>query len=103
PSMALAALSFARNTLVTTSDSGALCGVDGQAGPVSVWWEGVGQAASAGMPDAQALLNILVSQQRPDGSVPGSPDTWNTVFGWLTTWSGVAPTAWLYFAANQTS
>ena len=30
--------------------------------------------------------------------MPGSPDEWESSFGWLTPMYGIAPTAWLYFA-----
>lgn len=100
PQRALAALSFVRKNLLTTSDSGEFYGLDGL-GPVSVWNEGTGQYVAAGGPDAQTFLNTLLSQQLPNGSMPGSPDSWTTdAFGWLTPWHGIAPTAWLYFAIN---
>jgi len=93
-----AALSFVRRTLIATSDDGALCGFDGM-GPVSIWNEGTAQYVAAGGEDAQIFLDMLLSQQNPDGSMPGSPDSWSShAFGWLTRWSGLAPTAWLYFA-----
>lgn len=94
----LAALSFVRRTLVTTSESGLACGLDGQ-GPVSIWNEGTAQYVAAGGEDAAWFLETLLAQQNPDGSMPGSPDNFETdAFGWLTRWSGVAPTAWLHFA-----
>ena len=92
------ALSFVRKTLLTRSEDGALCGFDGM-GPVSIWNEGTAQYVAAGGEDAQTFLDMLISQQRPDGSMPGSTENWSSdTFSWLTTWSGLAPTAWLYFA-----
>lgn len=98
PEKGRAALSFVRRTLVTRSQDGARCGFDGM-GPVSIWNEGTAQYVAAGGEDAQTFLDMLISQQRPDGSMPGSTENWSSdTFGWLTTWSGLAPTAWLYFA-----
>jgi hypothetical protein len=98
PDRALAALSFVRRTLVTTDDGETACGFDGM-GPVSIWNEGTAQYVAAGGQDAQDFLEMLTAQQKPDGSMPGSPDRWSSdSFGWLSDWSGVAPTAWLYFA-----
>jgi len=96
----LDALSFVRNTLLTASDNGQFIGLDGQ-GPVSLWNEGMGQYVAAGGTDAQSFLDTLLSQQTANGSMPGSPDNWTTdAFGWLTSWHGIAPTAWLYFAVD---
>lgn len=101
PDMANAALSFVRRTLVTTSSGGTLCGFDGM-GPVSIWCEGTAQYVSAGGQDAQQFLNLLLSLQHTDGGMPGSPDSVaGSDFGWLTKWTGLAPTAWLYFALTQ--
>ncbi len=97
PQMGLAALSFVRRTLVTSSDDDTLCGLDGT-GPVSIWNEGTAQYVAAGGADGKAFLDNLIPQQKPDGSMPGSPDNWATPLGWLTPWRGLAPTSWLYFA-----
>lgn len=97
PQRGLDALGVVRRTLVTRSNDGSLCGFDGM-GPVSVWNESLGHFAAAGGPDAQAFLNTMLSQQRPDGGVPGSPDQWTTTLGWLSPWTGLAATSWLYFA-----
>jgi hypothetical protein len=100
PERGLAALSFVRRTLLTTSDDGKLCGFDGL-GPVSIWNEGTAQYVAAGGEDASVFLETLLVQQNSDGSMPGSPDEWSTdAFGWLSKMSGVAPTAWLYFATK---
>ncbi len=96
----LAALSFTRRALVTSSDDGSRCGFDGM-GPVSLWNEGTGQYVAAGGLEADRFLDELVAQQRADGSLPGSPDAWSSdSFGWLTNWSGLAPTCWFYFAVT---
>lgn len=100
PDRSKAALSFVRRTLVTLSDDGSLCGFDGM-GPVSIWNEGTAQYVAAGGQDAEIFLDMLLSQQREDGSMPGSPDTWvSNPLVWLCNWSGIAPTAWLYFATE---
>ncbi len=96
----MAALSFVRRTLITTSDDDALCGFDGM-GPVSIWNEGTAQYVAAGGEDSQTFLDMLISQQKTDGCMPGSPNNWySDTFGWLSNWCGLAPTAWLYFATK---
>ena len=97
PSYGLAALSFAEDTLSTTSFTGTLRGLDG-AGPFSVWNEGTAQCVVAGGRGAQSYLDELRRQQGSDGAMPGSPDNFHGGDVWLTSWRGVAPTAWLYFA-----
>lgn len=97
--MGMAALSFVKRTLITSNDDQTMCGFDGM-GPVSIWNEGTAQYIAAGGEGGQSFFDMLISQQNPDGSMPGSPDNWATdVFGiWLSKWSGLAPTAWLYFS-----
>ena len=98
PERGKAALSFVRRTLVTDSEDGSLCGLDGM-GPVSIWNEGMAQYVAAGGAGAQAFLEVLLAQQNPDGSMPSSTANWaSDAYGWLTTWRGLAPTAWLVFA-----
>ena len=97
PERGLASLSFADYTLSTTSFSGLIRGLDG-AGPFSVWNEGTAQYVVAGGQNAQFYLNELRRQQKQDGVMPGSPDSFLGGDVWLTQWRGVAPTAWLYFA-----
>ncbi|MGH7451038.1 MAG: T9SS type A sorting domain-containing protein, partial [bacterium] len=101
PEMTRAALSFVRSTLVTTDDNGSRCGFDGM-GPVSVWCEGTAQYVTAGGEGAQTFLDMLLSIQRADGGMPGSPNNWSSdCYGWLSDWTGLAPTAWLYFALTK--
>lgn len=98
PAQGLAALSFVRRVLAATSADGSICGLDGM-GPVTIWNEGIGQYIAAGGEDGPAMLDVLLAQQQPDGSLPASTETWpGHVFGWHTTWRGLAPTAWFYFA-----
>jgi hypothetical protein len=102
PAQGLAALSFVRRVLAATSADGSICGLDGM-GPVTIWNEGIAQYIAAGGEDGPAMLDVLLAQQRPDGSLPSSTETWpGHAFGWHTTWHGLAPTAWLYFALTGT-
>src|SRR5207248_3036292 len=68
------ALGYARSTLLTVAAGGALFGLDGNAGPWSVWNEGTAQYVAAGGTGAGDLLRELLAQQRTDGAMPGSPD-----------------------------
>jgi hypothetical protein len=52
----------------------------------------------AGGPGSQDYLAELRRQQGANGALPGSPDNFAGGDVWLTRWSGVAPTAWFYFA-----
>jgi hypothetical protein len=95
------ALSFVSKTLSTNSEDGSICGLDGM-GPVGIWNEGMAQYVSAGGIGAQTVLNTLLAQQNSDGSMPASTGNWTSdMYGWLTTWRGLAPTAWLYFALTE--
>ena len=60
------------------------------------------QAAAAEIPGANAIMRELVKLKHPDGSFPGGADEWYGGVGtpWTTTMTGVAPTAWVYFAQN---
>lgn len=100
PEKGLAALGFVRRALAAGSLDGVLCGFDGM-GPVAIWNEGTAQYVAAGGEEAGRFLDSLLAQQRPDGSMPGSPESRESdAFGWLTPWSGLAPTAWLCFAVR---
>jgi hypothetical protein len=101
PEMARAALSFVHRTLVTSDSGGTKCGFDGQ-GPVGIWCEGTSQYVVAGGQDAQQFLDMLLTLQRPDGGMPGSLEsTEGNTFGWLSSWTGLSSTAWLYFALTR--
>jgi hypothetical protein len=97
---ALRALSYAWEVLHLPAQGGQLFGLDGQAGPWSIWNEGSGQYAAVGGSGAADLLLELLAQQREDGALPGSPDDFAGGGVWTTRWHGVAPTAWLYNALN---
>ena len=101
PEMGLAALSFVRRALVTSDSGGTKCGFDGQ-GPVGIWSEGTAQYVTAGGQGAQQFLDMLLTLQRPDGGMPGSlMSTEGEAIVWLTTWTGLSSTAWLYFALTR--
>lgn len=94
------ALSYAGEVLRPPAQGGQLYGLDGQAGPWSVWNEGTGQYVAVGGAGAGDLLLELMAQQHEDGAMPGSPDEFSGSGVWTTRWPGVAPTAWLYHALN---
>ena len=71
---ALRALSYARETLRVPAQGGQLFGLDGQAGPWSVWNEGAGQYIAVGGAGAREMLLELLAQQRTDGALLGSPN-----------------------------
>jgi len=98
PEDARRALSYARQVLLLPARGGRLFGFDGQGGPWSMWNEGTGQYASAGGEGARDFVQELLAQQRLDGAMPGSPDSFAGGGVWTSTWHGVAPTAWLYFS-----
>ena len=101
PELSLAAISFVHRALMTSDSTGNLCGFDGM-GPVSIWCEGTAQYIVAGGEDSQQFLNMLLSLQRSDGGMPGSLDSvGGNAFGWLSTWTGLSSTAWLYFALTE--
>jgi hypothetical protein len=98
---ALRALSYAREALFVTSQDQKVTALGDQAGPWSVSNECTGQYIVAGGEGSNQLLQALVSQQRINGSMPGSTDNFKGAGAWNTRWHGVAPTAWLYFASNK--
>ena len=101
PELSQQALSFVNRTLRTSDSTGNICGFDGM-GPVSIWCEGTAQYIVAGGEDSQQYLDVLLSLQRSDGGMPGSLDSVaDNAFGWLSTWTGVSSTAWLYFALTE--
>ncbi|MCB8944220.1 MAG: hypothetical protein H6658_10740 [Ardenticatenaceae bacterium] len=101
PKQGLRALSYARATLVVPAQGGQGYGLDGQAGPWSVWHEGMGQYVALGGEGARDLLWDLFAQQEADGSMPASFDVFSGGGVWTAQWHGVAPTAWFIFALND--
>jgi hypothetical protein len=64
--------------------------------------EGTAQYVCAGGQDAAQFLQVLLALQREDGGMPNSTGDWGTTcFGWLSAWTGLAPTCWLYFALTH--
>jgi len=101
PELSKAALSFVHRTLLTSDSSESRCGFDGM-GPVSIWCEGTAQYIVAGGEDSQQFLDMLLTLQRLDGGMPGSLDNLGgNAFGWLSNWTGLSSTAWLYFALSE--
>ena len=98
----LASQSYAAEVFRTTSFDGTVHGYGDIAGPWTVTTEFGAQAAAAGMPDANHVMRQLYPLQSADGSFPGGTDDWygGDVPAWVTTMTGVAPTAWVYFAQN---
>ncbi len=94
------ALSYACRVLRVPDRGGALFGFDGQGGPWSVWNEGTGQYVAEGGEEAADIVHELLAQINPLGGQRGSPDDFSGGGVWTTRWSGVAPTAWSYFAIN---
>lgn len=98
PQRGLDALGVAARALLASSDDRTLCGF-GVLGPLTVMNEYTAQYVAAGGEHAAEVLETLLVQQRGDGGMPGASDNWlSDALGWATTWTGLAPTAWLYFA-----
>lgn len=95
------ALSYAYQVFRLPAQGAQLIGLDGQAGPWSVWNEGMGQYVAVGGPESAELLAELLVQQHPNGAMPGSPDDFAGGGVWTSRWQGVSAAAWFYFALNQ--
>lgn len=102
PAAASASQDYAASIFRTTSFDGTIEGMGDIAGPWTVTVEFGAQAAAAGMFGANAIMREIVRLKHPDGSFPGGTDEWYGGIGtpWTTTMTGVAPTAWVYFAQN---
>jgi hypothetical protein len=99
---ALASQGYAASIFPTTSFDGTIAGLGDIAGPWTVTVEFGAQAAAAGIAGANEVMSELYRLKRADGSFPGGADDWYGGIGtpWTTTMTGVAPTAWVYFAQN---
>lgn len=105
---ALSSQAYAATVLRTTSfdtNNPAKALVEGYgdiAGPWTMTVEFGAQGAAAGILDSNYIMQQIYLLEAPDGSFPGSTDNWfgGTVAPWTTKWTGVAPTAWVYFAQN---
>ncbi|HYI08775.1 MAG TPA: hypothetical protein VEK57_06865 [Thermoanaerobaculia bacterium] len=102
PAEALASQGFAATVLRTRTFDGSLAGYGDIAGPWTLTVEFGAQAAAAGILGANEVMSGIYPLMRTDGSFPGGADEWygGTVAPWTTTMTGVAPTAWVYFAQN---
>lgn len=99
---ALASQGYALSVFPTTSFDGSLHGLGDIAGPWTVTVEFGAQAAAAGVAGANGIMAEIYRLEHLDGSFPGGADDWYGGIGtpWTTTMTGVAPTAWVYFAQN---
>lgn len=99
---ALLAQGYALSVFPTASFDGTIEGLGDIAGPWTVTVEFGAQAAAAGIAGANAIMSEIYKLKHPDGSFPGGADDWYGGIGtpWTTTMTGVAPTAWVYFAQN---
>jgi hypothetical protein len=97
---ALLSQGFAATVLRMTSFDARVDGYGDIAGPWTMTVEFGAQGAAAGIRDATYIMQHLYRLEAPDGSFPGSTDDWfgGTVAPWTTRMTGVAPTAWVYFA-----
>ena len=99
---ALLSQGYAASVLRTESFDGEVWGYGDIAGPWTMTVEFGAQGAAAGILEADAVMNQIYTLQYTDGSFPGGKDNWSGGVHepWTTTWTGVAPTAWVYFAQN---
>lgn len=99
---ALASQGYAASIFTTTSFDGSISGFGDIAGPWTVTVEFGAQAAAAGIVGANDVMREIYRMKHADGSFPGGSDEWYGGIGtpWTTTMTGVAPTAWVYFAQN---
>ncbi len=99
---ALASQGYALSIFPTTSFNDAYHGLGDIAGPWTVTVEFSAQAAAAGIAGSNAVMAEIHRLKHPGGSFPGGPGEWYGGIGtpWTTTMTGVAPTAWVYFAQN---
>jgi hypothetical protein len=102
---ALASQGYSASVLRTRSYDGAVLGYGDIAGPYTPAVEFAAQAASAGIKDANFVMQQLAPLQFPAGhayagAFPGAPNHWygGPLSPWVTTMAGVSPTAWMYFA-----
>lgn len=103
---ALDSQGYTSSVLRTSSFDGSVFGYGDIAGPFTIAVEFTAQAAVAGIRDADQVMRQIFPLQIPDGpfigAFPGAMDHWygGSLPPWMTTMSGVSPTAWVYFAAS---
>lgn len=105
---ALDSQGYAVSVLRVRSFDDSIQGYGDIAGPYTPAVEFAAQAVSAGIKDADFVLQQLYALQipvgQPDaGAFPGARDHWygGPLSPWVTTMAGVSPTAWVYFASSQ--
>jgi hypothetical protein len=103
---ALDSQGYAASTMRVCSFDDSICGYGDIAGPYTPSLEFTAQAASAGIKDAEFVMQQIYSLQMPSnglypGAFPGAADHWygGPLAPWDTTMAGVSPTAWVYFAS----
>ena len=105
---ALDSAGYSVSVMPVGSFDGSRFGYGDIAGPFTPAVEFTGQAAAAGIKDAEFVMQQVAAMQIPAGqpyagAFPGSPDHWygGSLPPWNTTMPGVSPTAWVYFAHNR--
>ena len=100
--LALDALSLIGKALYTKS-AGEPYGLDGIV-PLSVWYEGTLSYIAAKGPGSAVLFDNIKGYVNADGTVPHYSENLGAMAGiWAMDWSSLDGTAWLYFAASQSS
>jgi hypothetical protein len=89
--------SFIASMYRVTSFSGAYEGYADVNGPWTLTVEFGAQGADASIPGAQHVMDQIHALQAADGSFPQSVDDFSGWGAWVTSWHGLAPTAWVYF------
>lgn len=102
---ALESAGFTYSTMRVNSFDGTRRGFGDIAGPFTPAVEFIGQAAAAGIRDANLVMQEVAAMQIPAGrayagAFPGAADAWygGSLPPWNTTMPGVSPTAWVHFA-----
>jgi hypothetical protein len=100
PAEALQSQGFTTSVMRTRSFDDSLEGLGDIGGPFTPSVEFVAQAASARIADAGHLVQEMLELQQGDGVFAGARDHWygGSLNPWVTTMTGVSPTAWMYFA-----
>lgn len=79
-----------------------LTGYGDIAGPFTITSEFAAQGAAVGIMGSSHVMGELLALQNSEGAFPGSTDDWygGQIPPWTTTWTGVSPTAWVYFVQS---
>ncbi|KFB70065.1 glycoside hydrolase family 5 protein [Candidatus Accumulibacter vicinus] len=105
---ALDSQAYAASMMRVSSFDGSTYGYGDIAGPYTPAVEFTAQAASAGIKEANVVMQQISLLQIPaggtyPGAFPGAADHWygGPLTPWDTTMVGVSPTAWVYFAQHR--